>query len=93
MRGFFLPLLSLFQYARADELDKMKKEYMDGVAHLTAFIDGSNKKFSTPVEVSFHDVKMFVQDLEVSVLFSFLSSSFKRNLQLFNSDSMKLFYY
>lgn len=40
---------------------------MDGVAHLTAFIDGSNTKFSTPVEVSFPDVKMFVQDLEVSV--------------------------
>ncbi|KFQ93584.1 Nesprin-1, partial [Nipponia nippon] len=52
------------QYARADELDKMKKEYLDGVAHLTAFIDGSNRKFSVPVEVSFLDVKMFVQDLE-----------------------------
>lgn len=51
---------------------------MDGVAHLTAFIDGSNKKFSVPVEVSFHDVKTFVQDLEVSVFLSFLSSSFKR---------------
>uniref|UniRef100_A0A8D2MWB4 Nesprin-1 spectrin repeats region domain-containing protein n=1 Tax=Zonotrichia albicollis TaxID=44394 RepID=A0A8D2MWB4_ZONAL len=56
------------QYARADELDKMRKEYVDGVAHLTAFIDGSNAKFSVPVEVSFHDVKMFVQDLEVSKL-------------------------
>uniref|UniRef100_A0A8C5TA67 Nesprin-1 spectrin repeats region domain-containing protein n=1 Tax=Malurus cyaneus samueli TaxID=2593467 RepID=A0A8C5TA67_9PASS len=52
------------QYARADELDKIKKEYVDGIAHLTAFIDGSNKKFSTPVEVSFLDVKTFVQDLE-----------------------------
>ncbi|KAM6272871.1 nesprin-1 isoform 2-T2 [Spheniscus humboldti] len=52
------------QYARADELDKMRKEYLDGVAHLTAFIDGSNRKFSVPVEVSFLDVKMFVQDLE-----------------------------
>lgn len=56
----------------------MRKEYVDGVAHLTAFIDGSNAKFSVPVEVSFHDVKMFVQDLEVSVCLSFLSSSFKR---------------
>ncbi|XP_010119459.1 PREDICTED: nesprin-1-like, partial [Chlamydotis macqueenii] len=52
------------QYARADELDKMRKEYLDGVAHLTAFIDESNRKFSVPVEVSFLDVKMFVQDLE-----------------------------
>ncbi|XP_010018863.1 PREDICTED: nesprin-1-like, partial [Nestor notabilis] len=52
------------QYARADELDKMKKEYLDGVTHLTAFIDGSNRKFSVPVEVSFLDVKTFAQDLE-----------------------------
>ncbi|XP_059684163.1 nesprin-1-like [Gavia stellata] len=52
------------QYARADELDKMRKEYLDGVAHLTAFIDGSNRKFSVPVDMSFLDVKMFVQDLE-----------------------------
>uniref|UniRef100_A0A663MJY0 Spectrin repeat containing nuclear envelope protein 1 n=1 Tax=Athene cunicularia TaxID=194338 RepID=A0A663MJY0_ATHCN len=52
------------QYARADELDKMKKEYLDGVAHLTAFIDGSNRKLSVAVEVSFLDVKMFIQDLE-----------------------------
>lgn len=54
------------QYARADELDKMQKEYLDGVANLTAFVDESNRKFSAPVEVSFLDVKMFVQDLEVS---------------------------
>ncbi|XP_068533197.1 nesprin-1 isoform X4 [Anas acuta] len=52
------------QYARADELDKMQKEYLDGVASLTAFVDESNRKFSAPVEVSFLDVKMFVQDLE-----------------------------
>lgn len=71
----------------------MRKEYVDGVAHLTAFIDGSNAKFSVTVEVSFHDVKMFVQDLEVSVCHSFIffSSSKERNLQLFNSDSINLF--
>lgn len=57
----------------------MRKEYVDGVAHLTAFIDGSNKKFSVPVEMSFLDVKTFVQDLEVSVFLLFPSSSFKRN--------------
>lgn len=57
----------------------MRKEYVDGVAHLTAFIDGSNKKFSVPVEMSFLDVKSFVQDLEVSVFLLFPSSSFKRN--------------
>uniref|UniRef100_A0A8C7EHV8 Nesprin-1 spectrin repeats region domain-containing protein n=1 Tax=Nothoprocta perdicaria TaxID=30464 RepID=A0A8C7EHV8_NOTPE len=52
------------QYARADELDKMRKEYLDGVANLTAFVEESNRKCSVPVEVSFIDVKVFVQDLE-----------------------------
>lgn len=51
-------------------MDKMRKEYLDGVAHLTAFIDGSNRKFSVPVEVAFTDIKMFVQDLEVSPFLS-----------------------
>uniref|UniRef100_A0A7M4FMH1 Nesprin-1 spectrin repeats region domain-containing protein n=1 Tax=Crocodylus porosus TaxID=8502 RepID=A0A7M4FMH1_CROPO len=52
------------QYARADELDKMRREYLDGVATLSAFLDGANGKFSVPIEVSFLNVKMFVQDLE-----------------------------
>ncbi|OXB60331.1 hypothetical protein ASZ78_001813 [Callipepla squamata] len=43
----------------------MQKEYLDGVANLTAFVEGSNRKFSAPIEVSFVDVKMFLQDLEV----------------------------
>uniref|UniRef100_A0A663MJP0 Spectrin repeat containing nuclear envelope protein 1 n=1 Tax=Athene cunicularia TaxID=194338 RepID=A0A663MJP0_ATHCN len=65
------------QYARADELDKMKKEYLDGVAHLTAFIDGSNRKLSVAVEVSFLDVKMFIQDLEVSQKLPAMESQYK----------------
>lgn len=65
---------------------------MDGVAHLTAFIDGSNKKLSAPVEVSFLEVKMFVQELEVSVFLPFLSFSFIRvKLVLFNSETIQLF--
>lgn len=69
----------------------MKEEYLDGVAHLTAFIDGSNRKFSVPVEMSFLDVKMFVQDLEVSVFLPFLSFAFIRKKLLTNSESIKLF--
>lgn len=54
----------------------MRKEYLDGVASLTAFVDENNRKFSAPVEVSFLDVKMFVQDLEVSVFLPFFSFPF-----------------
>ncbi|KAG6937090.1 spectrin repeat containing nuclear envelope protein 1, partial [Chelydra serpentina] len=52
------------QYARADEFDRMRKEYLDGVATLSTFTDCTNGKFSVPVEVSFLNVKMFVQGLE-----------------------------
>uniref|UniRef100_A0A452J4T2 Nesprin-1 spectrin repeats region domain-containing protein n=1 Tax=Gopherus agassizii TaxID=38772 RepID=A0A452J4T2_9SAUR len=52
------------QYARADEFDRMRKEYLDSVATLSTFADCTNGKFSVPVEVSFLNVKMFIQDLE-----------------------------
>uniref|UniRef100_A0A8C8SF84 Nesprin-1 spectrin repeats region domain-containing protein n=1 Tax=Pelusios castaneus TaxID=367368 RepID=A0A8C8SF84_9SAUR len=52
------------QYARVDELERTRKEYLDGVATLSTFADCSKRKFSVPVEVFFLNVKMFVQDLE-----------------------------
>lgn len=58
----------------------MQKEYLDGVASLTAFVDESNRKFSAPVEVSFLDVKMFVQDLEVSLHSILFFSFYKRKV-------------
>uniref|UniRef100_A0ACB8GBR4 Nesprin-1 n=1 Tax=Sphaerodactylus townsendi TaxID=933632 RepID=A0ACB8GBR4_9SAUR len=64
------------QYARADELDRMKKDYLDGVAVLSAFTDEANRKFSVPLEVSFLNVKMFVQEMQASFF------SFSRNFIL-----------
>ncbi|XP_013912844.1 PREDICTED: nesprin-1-like [Thamnophis sirtalis] len=52
------------QYARADELDRIKKEYLDGVAALSAFIDDVKRKIHTHLEVSFLNVKLFVQEME-----------------------------
>ncbi|KAM6463517.1 nesprin-1-like [Liasis olivaceus] len=52
------------QYARADELDRIKKEYLDGVAALSAFIDEAKRKIHVPLEVSFLNVKLFVQEME-----------------------------
>lgn len=56
----------LSQYARADELDRIKKEYLDGVAALSAFIDDAKRKIHARLEVSFLNVKLFVQELEAS---------------------------
>ncbi|KAB0392836.1 hypothetical protein E2I00_007090, partial [Balaenoptera physalus] len=52
------------QYARADELDRMKKEYTDCVTTLSDFATEALRKLSEPVEVSFINVKLFIQDLE-----------------------------
>uniref|UniRef100_A0A5F9C856 Spectrin repeat containing nuclear envelope protein 1 n=1 Tax=Oryctolagus cuniculus TaxID=9986 RepID=A0A5F9C856_RABIT len=52
------------QYARADDMDRMKKEYTDCVTVLLSFAAEARKKFSDPLEVSFMNVKLLIQDLE-----------------------------
>lgn len=53
------------QYARADEMDRMKKEYTDCIMTLTDFATEAQRKISEPFDVSFMNVKLFTQDLEV----------------------------
>lgn len=43
----------------------MKKEYTDCVNALSDFAMGAHKKLSEPLEVSFLNVKLLIQDLEV----------------------------
>ncbi|EPQ19233.1 Nesprin-1 [Myotis brandtii] len=52
------------QYARADEVDRMKREYTDGVTALSDFATEAHRKLSEPLEVSFINVKLLIQDLE-----------------------------
>ncbi|KAM9000867.1 nesprin-1 isoform 8-T9 [Sarcophilus harrisii] len=52
------------QYARADELDRMKKEYLDNVTTLSVFTAEASGKLSEPLNVSFLNVKILFQDLE-----------------------------
>uniref|UniRef100_A0A8D1E8N4 Calponin-homology (CH) domain-containing protein n=1 Tax=Sus scrofa TaxID=9823 RepID=A0A8D1E8N4_PIG len=52
------------QYARADELDRMKKEYTDCIATLSDFATEAHRKLSEPLEVSLINVKLLIQDLE-----------------------------
>lgn len=60
-------LLSTFssQYARADEMDRMKKEYTDYTTTLSGFAAEAHRKLSEPLEVSLINVKLLIQDLEV----------------------------
>lgn len=46
-------------------MDRMKKEYTDGTAALSGFAAEAHRKLSEPLEVSFMNVKLLIQDLEV----------------------------
>lgn len=54
-----------WQYARADEVDKLRQDYQDGINTLKMFMDATNEKMNAPVQVSFLNVRAFVQDVEV----------------------------
>uniref|UniRef100_A0A8C2F311 Calponin-homology (CH) domain-containing protein n=1 Tax=Cyprinus carpio TaxID=7962 RepID=A0A8C2F311_CYPCA len=51
-------------YARADEVDKLRKDYDDGIEALKAFIDTANERMNTPVQVSFLNIRTYLQDIE-----------------------------
>ncbi|XP_056332375.1 LOW QUALITY PROTEIN: nesprin-1 [Danio aesculapii] len=51
-------------YARADEVDKLRKDYDDGIEALKAFIDTANERMNTPVQVSFLNIRTYLQDVE-----------------------------
>lgn len=77
MHTLSLPRFCL-QYARADEVDKLRQDYQDGINTLKKFMDATNEKMTAPVQVSFLNVRAFVQDVEVKILFfSFSSSQFR----------------
>ncbi|EGV95950.1 Nesprin-1 [Cricetulus griseus] len=52
------------QYARADEVDRMKKEYIDYTTTLSGFATEAHRKLSEPLDVSLINVKLLIQDLE-----------------------------
>lgn len=64
-------MLCLFrwQYARADEVDKLRQDYHDGINTLKLFMDATDEKMTAPVQVSFLNVRAFVQDVEVKTTF------------------------
>uniref|UniRef100_A0A3P8V8V6 Calponin-homology (CH) domain-containing protein n=1 Tax=Cynoglossus semilaevis TaxID=244447 RepID=A0A3P8V8V6_CYNSE len=56
-------------YARADEVDKLRQDYHDGINTLKLFMDATDEKMTAPVQVSFLNVRAFVQDVEVKTTF------------------------
>lgn len=46
-------------------MDKLRKDYEDGIEALKAFIDTANERMNTPVQVSFLNIRTYLQDVEV----------------------------
>lgn len=46
-------------------MDKLRKDYDDGIEALKAFIDTANERMITPVQVSFLNIRTYLQDVEV----------------------------
>uniref|UniRef100_A0A3Q2Y7W4 Calponin-homology (CH) domain-containing protein n=1 Tax=Hippocampus comes TaxID=109280 RepID=A0A3Q2Y7W4_HIPCM len=52
-------------YARADEVDKLRHDYQDGINTLKMFMDATDEKLNAAVQVSFLNIRTFAQDVEV----------------------------
>ena len=55
----------LLQYARADELEKWRKDHLRAVSSLKELLDTAEAKLNVPVQVSFLNVRAFLQEVEV----------------------------
>ncbi|XP_039981906.1 nesprin-1-like [Xiphias gladius] len=56
--------LKVKQYARADELEKWRKDHLKAVSALKELLDSAEAKLNAPVQVSFLSVRAFLQDVE-----------------------------
>ncbi|XP_040920912.1 nesprin-1-like [Toxotes jaculatrix] len=56
--------LKVKQYARADELEKWRKDHLRAVSALKELLDTAEAKLNAPVKVSFLNVRAFLQDVE-----------------------------
>nr|XP_029132983.1 nesprin-1-like [Labrus bergylta] len=56
--------LKVKQYARADELEKWRKDHLKAVTTLKELLDTAEAKLNAPVQVSFLSVRGFLQDVE-----------------------------
>uniref|UniRef100_A0A667WTI6 Spectrin repeat containing nuclear envelope protein 1 n=1 Tax=Myripristis murdjan TaxID=586833 RepID=A0A667WTI6_9TELE len=56
--------LKVKQYARADEVEKWRKDHLKAVSALKELLDTAETKLNAPVQVSFLNVRAFLQDVE-----------------------------
>lgn len=80
------------QYARADEVDKLKKDYEDSILALKIFVDTSNERMNTPVQVSFLNIRTFLQDIEVTMASNYVLIFFFHKQLLFNQMTISTGY-
>ncbi|KAG5265767.1 hypothetical protein AALO_G00246160 [Alosa alosa] len=54
-------------YARVDEVDKLRKDYEESISVLKAYVDAAYERLNTPVQVSFLNIRTFLQDVEQDI--------------------------
>ncbi|XP_047184808.1 nesprin-1-like [Scophthalmus maximus] len=57
-------ILKVKQYARVDELEKWRKDHMKAALALKELLDSAEAKLNAPIQVSFLNVRGFLQDVE-----------------------------
>lgn len=58
-------IIPLLQYACVNELEKWRKDYLKAVTALKELLDMAEAKLNAPVQVSFLNIRAFLQDVEV----------------------------
>lgn len=57
----------LLQYACVSETEKWRKDYLKAVSALKELLDTAEAKLNTPVQMSFLNLRSFLQDVEVGI--------------------------
>lgn len=57
----------LLQYACMSETEKWRKDHLKAVSALKELLDTAEAKLNTPVQMSFLNLRSFLQDVEVGI--------------------------
>lgn len=83
---------SSLQYACVDELDKWRKDYIKAMSALKELLDIAEAKLNVPVQVSFLNIRAFLQDVEVRKSnCQFLSSCYWQKYITINTRDCRCF--
>lgn len=57
----------MLQYACVSETEKWRKDHLKAVSALKELLDTAEAKLNTPIQMSFLNLRSFLQDVEVGI--------------------------